>query len=166
MRHAIPAGILLLGLVSCAPAPCPTLEEADRDYDQQDLRAAEAKYRHLLECDVPDPERLRALQRIGECFRRCGRFGEARAVFERVVAWPIAGESAHPWSYARNVKGWAQMGIGECFEAEGRWKEALDAYRDSHLKYPVRGDCGNGNHEQRERELENIARCIRRLEGE
>ena len=166
MRRAIPAGLLLLGLVSCAPAPCPTLEEADRDYDRQDLGTAEVDYRHLLECDVPEREQLRALQRIGECLRRQGRVSEARAVFERVMAWPIAGEAARPWSFERNVKGHAQMGIGECYEAEGRWKEALDAYRDSHLKYPVRGDCGNGNRERKEQELENIARCVRKLKGE
>ena len=120
----------------------------------------------------PDPgvrslgerEALQHLRFTGSHLQELGRYSEARECFEAAVAMPIDPTPPRLWSYEMNQKGWAQIGIAECWEAEGRWEEALSAYRDSHLKYPVRGECGNGNLDQRDRELKNIARCIERLE--
>lgn len=138
--------VLLLGLASCAPArPAPPCRDPGRP---------EGGLRVILE----------DLRNAAERLRNEGRYAEARATYEEMIDLPLIPPPPRLGCYELNLKGWAQIGIAECWEAEGRWDEALAAYRDSHLKFPVRGECGEGNYEQYRKELENIARCIERLE--
>ncbi len=159
--------VLAALIVSGCSGPRPVLyyedvmAEADSAFYAGDFDTAELQYRRLLEVDPELSTRLR----IAMCVQRRQAYVDARVEYEAILAGP---EDAHdeglgPFQCGNNVKAWALIGLGQCFEAEGRWDEALAAYIANRRSYPLASGCGNCRGSERRRELARIARCIEHL---
>jgi tetratricopeptide (TPR) repeat protein len=169
-------GLSFLALLGSAcragprPAPEPTpeeiLEDAREAFKGHDYGTAERLYQSLLEtASSPRPIPYLRLQ-VGRCLQAWGSLAQARLEYEMVLASPLdpnAGNDALRENYG-DVKPAAQVGLAECYEGESRWEEALAAYVASRDQYPRRHWCGNCQYDRRQKTLEGIARCIRRIE--
>jgi len=142
-------------------------QEPERDaFDESNFGIAEGLYRRLLESDpLPVPVAFLRLQ-LGRCLLAREAYAYARLEFERVMADPFSPAAGDygAWEDYGDLKPAAQAGIARCFEAEGRWNEALDAYQLSRDKYPRIHWCGNCAHSLRQRTLDAIERCTARLQ--
>lgn len=149
------------------PNPQETLQEADESYGETDYGTAGRLYRSLLgESPAPCPIPYLHLQ-IGRCLQAGKSFVLALAEYEVVMANPVdlvASDSAFFERYGY-PKAEAQFGIAECYEAEGRWEEALSAYQASRDKYPRWHWCGSCKYSRQQRVLDRIARLLRQLDG-
>jgi tetratricopeptide (TPR) repeat protein len=137
------------------------LKAARSSFDESNFGIAEGMYRRLLDSEVPPAQVAFLRLQLGRCLQARKSHAYARLEFERVLADPVdpgAGSLEAFWDYG-DVKPAAQAGIGQCFEAENRWQEALDAYIVSRDKYPRRHWCGNCAHSLRQKTLEAIERC-------
>jgi len=179
-RAAVPFAFLCA--VSCgAPRPVPeatpreTLEEAREAFKASNFGIAEELYRGLLESGTPPAPLAYLRWQLGRCLQARRKFEDAREEFTRVLADDVdpVTQGSNDWEETdgiwgpedtRDIRPAAQAGIAECFEAEGRWDDALAAYLASRDKYPRVHWCGNCKQHRRQKTLDGIERCIRRLD--
>lgn len=160
--------VLLFAIVSTAAcgsrarepeaSPRDLLEQAETARGEHNYGIAERLYRGLLELEAPPTSTAYLRLQLGRCLQAYRSFDYARLEYQRVLDEPTESERAD------DLKPSAQAAIAECFEAQGRWREALDAYLLSRDKYPSMHWCANCKHARHQRTLDAIARCIRRLD--
>jgi tetratricopeptide (TPR) repeat protein len=138
--------------------PQEILEDARSSTANHDYGTAENLYRRLLELETPPRSQAYLRLQLGRCLQAYRSFDHARLEFQWVLDLPVDEEQDD------DVKPAAQAAIAEGFEAQSRWTEALEAYRISRDKYPSQHWCGNCKHDRRQRILDSIERCIRRVE--
>lgn len=155
--------------------PREMLEEAREAFKESNFGIAEELYRGLLESGTPPAPMAYLRFKLGRCLQARRKFEDAREEFRRVLAGDGQAllQDSSAWEETdgiwgsedtRDIQPAAQAGIAECFEAEGRWEEALAAYLASRDKYPRVHWCGNCKYDRRQKTLDGIARCIRRLD--
>jgi len=159
--------VLALLAASCSGAPPPkeALQAADQAFQAHTFAAAETLYRTLLESAPPPAPPAFLHLRLGRCLQARKAYAEARIAFEKALADPAApGVDMNSLLEYGDVQPSAQWGIAECFEAEGRWQEARDAYIRSRDRYPRRSWCGNCNSSLPQATLIAIGRCTAALD--
>lgn len=80
----------------------------------------------------------KAVLEIGRTCKEQRRYGEAISWFQRVLDEPENGR----WALGDGGRFAAQWAIGDCFLEQGRYEQALAAYRATREKYPSRSGCG------------------------
>jgi len=123
-----------------------------------------SRLRLQLSAPLTSTASLEILHQIARRLQREKRYSEAREAYRDMLALPLDLEVSARRGYESNLRRGAQSGLAECYEAEGRWGEALEAYVVLHLKHPVYSECGNGIHDAYEQEVQSIARCVRALD--
>ena len=177
--------VLVLAIVSSAscssrqreaePSPRETLQGAREAFKASNFGIAEELYRGMLETKPPPAPVAYLRLQLGRCLQARRKFQDAREEFTRVLAEDgvSLAQDSSGWEEtdgiwgpedARDIQPAAQAGIAECFEAEGLWDEALAAYLVSRDKYPRVHWCGNCKYDRRQKTLDGIERCIRRLD--
>jgi tetratricopeptide (TPR) repeat protein len=181
MRRAALSFAFLCAIGCAAPRSVPeatppkTLEAAREAFKASNFGIAEDLYRGLLESETMPAPVAYLRFKLGRCLQARRKFEDAREEFSRVLAddGKAFARDSSSWEETdgiwgsedtRDIQPAAQAGIAECFEAEGRWSEALAAYLASRDKHPRVHWCGNCKYDRRQKTLDGIERCIRRLD--
>lgn len=141
------------------------LKESNQAFESGNYATAEVGYRRIVDLHATSRSFGMALFNLGFSIQRQKRYDEARAVYSRLLAAAVNDQEpgGHVMEAYRNYRPRASLEIAACFEAEGKWEDALKAYEVSRDKYPMASWCGNCRDASELRLHEKIAACQEKL---
>lgn len=141
------------------------LERANAEHAAKNLPGALARYRRIADSWPRSRAAPKALFNLGYVQQQQGIHLLARESYRLLLARDVNNQEAasNVMSPFQNYHHRAAVGTAECFEREGDWGNALQAWKDSLWKYHLASWCGSCREGSTHEILDRIEDCCRRL---